>query len=101
MSSRRDRRLHLKSLAREELSNGYLDWRHHRTRALHCAVDSVLHRVHPSREGTRAHLVHMVEAEGSLRHWPRHWWNPTDSTGRGRGAWSSLLIACPPYVQSI
>src|SRR5688572_6745565 len=53
----------------EELSYGHLDWPHNRALALDGAVDSVLHHVHPSREGARTHLVHMVEAAGSPRHW--------------------------------
>ncbi len=50
-----------------------------------------LHLVHPSRKGARTHLVHMVEAAGSPRYWPGHWWVPTDSTGGGRCAGGSLL----------
>ena len=37
-------------------------------------LDSVLHLVHPSRESARTHLVHMVEAPRSLRHWSGHRW---------------------------
>ncbi len=52
----------------------------------------VLHLLHPSGEGARTHLVHMVEAAGSLRHRPGRW-SPTDSTRRRRCAGGSLLIA--------
>ena len=51
-----------------------------------------LHLVHPSWESTWTHLVHMVEAAGSLRHWAGHWWGPTDSTRRRRCAEGSFLI---------
>ena len=77
---------------REELSNGDLDCRGYRARALHRAVGPVLLHEHPSLESARTHLVHVVEAAGSLRHWPGRWWNPTDSTGRRRCAGRSLLI---------
>src|SRR4029434_7516943 len=55
------------------------------------AVDSVLLLVRSSREGTRTHLVHVVEAAGSLRHWPGHWWSPTNSTRHRRCARGALL----------
>ena len=51
----------------------------------------VLYLVHPSRQGARTYLVHMVEAAGSFRHWPGHWGSPTDSTGRRRCTRSSQL----------
>ena len=44
-----------------------------------------------SGQGARTHLVHMVEAPGSFRHWPGHRWGPTDSTRRRRCARGSLL----------
>src|SRR5438046_110169 len=79
----------------EELSNGDLDCRRNRDRALPRAVDSVLRRIHPSRKGARTHLVHVVEAAGSSRHWPGCWWRSTDSTRRRRCSRSSLLT--PPH----
>jgi hypothetical protein len=57
-------------------------------------MGSVLHR-EPSGEGARPHLVHMVEAAGSPRHWPGRW-VPTDSTRRRRRARGSSLIGAMP-----
>jgi len=59
--------------------------------ALHRTLGSVLHRVHTSRKGARAHLVHLVEAAWPLRHWAGHR-IPRNSTRRGRWAWGPLLM---------
>jgi hypothetical protein len=77
-------------LAPEELSHGYLDCLRDCARALHRAMGSVLHH-EPSGEGARPHLVHMVEAARSPRHWTGRW-VPTDSTRRRRRARGSSLI---------
>src|SRR5688572_29992327 len=76
----------------KELSDGHLDCRRNRGSADDRAVGSVLHLVRPSRKGAWSHLVHVVEAAGSPRHWPGRWWIPTDSTRQRRCAWGSLLI---------
>src|SRR5687768_11586387 len=91
-SSPSDRGLQLQMLATEELSNGFLDCHHACGCADDRAVDSVLHLVHPSREGARTYLVHVVEAAGASRHWRGHGRSATDSTGRRRCARGALLI---------
>jgi len=58
-------------------------------------LGSVLHLVHPSRQGARTHLVHVVEAARSLRYRFRHWWDPTDSSWRRRCERGSLLGVHP------
>lgn len=89
-SSRQDRSLQEDSRALGGLSHGHLDCCRARARPLPRAVGSVLHLLHPSREGPRPHVVHVVEAARSPRHWPRRW-VPTDSAGRRRRSWLSLL----------
>ena len=71
----------MKSRERKELSHGDVDCHCGRGCALSRTLGSVLHLVHPSRESAGTHLVHLVEAPGSLRHRSRTtWWDPTDST---------------------
>ena len=71
---------------RKELNNGHLDRRRNRNRARSRAVGSVCLCLHPSREGTRTHLVHLVETAGPLGHRPGRGWTSTDSTWRRRCA---------------
>src|SRR5262245_40337861 len=85
--------LHRKTCrTREDLSYGYLDCCHDCDRVVRCALGSVFHRVHPSREGAWTHVVHVVETKGALRYRAGYRIS-ANSTWRRRCAWCSLLIA--------